>query len=779
MKANSVEKKGATRRGNGQAGQAGARTGDGNGRETATGAPRGSFVWLALLAVAVFLTLNAGQEPLQLELGQAAPRDYRARVEFMSPDLARTERDRELARLKEPAVFTRRKDAWDEQMVRVLRYIRQADKQSLRKVLPQEARPEQFLQVLPQLSSRSARLEEALRALADRPVVSPQDLSDISQKLAERVAVVEPDGRQRLVPTEELVPLQAEAEQFAEALEPALDGLSDDQAQAARQALAVLLEPSVSLDMRATQRAAEAAAAQKPRRLRKVAEGTPILAEGAEVGRQDLEDVRSERDAYRVSRLGWIMRVQQMAGTAVVLGLLLLAASMYARLYQPELLNRRLQMLSFALLTLVVVSLARLCVMNAVTPLWVPVPLMVMMMCLVYDQRTGLAMAVFYAVLVRLAAPGANPEFIVLLVGGLMAALLTRNVRTRGALIKAGLLTGLIQALGVWGLGLAGARYGARVPLTFWRSPLLAQSLAALANGLLSGFIVSGALPLIERLFDVTTDIRLLEWSDPNQPLLQRLLLEAPGSYHHSMLVGSLAADAADAIGANPLLARVSAYFHDAGKLKKPEYFAENLPEGGPNPHDDLTPTMSSLIITAHPKDGAEMAEKYGVPREVRDIILQSHGSSVLKYFWGKVQEDEQRSTQQVQEHDFRYRLPKPASREAAIVMLCDAVESAARSMESPSPKQLRAIARQIIMDRLHDGQLDESGLTITDLKRLEDSLVRGVTAIFHNRIRYPGQEEVEEALEEREVAAAPAGSTGRKERKAHEGADLQPTEEP
>ncbi len=591
------------------------------------------------------------------------------------------------------------------------------------------------------------------------------------------MAVVGANGRQHLVPIDEVIPLSGDAGQFQEALRPALEGISEEQVKAARRAVAALLKPSAVLDLPATRQADDRAASQEPQRLRKVMEGTPILTEGAEVERQELEDVRRERSAYRESSAGRIMRVQQMAGTALVLGLVLLAASMYARLYQPELLNRRLQMLSFVLLTLVVVSLARLCVMNAVTPLWVPVPLMVMMMCLVYDQRTGLAMAVFYAVLVRLAAPGANQEFIVLLVGGLMAALLTRNVRTRGELIKVGLLTGLIQGLGVWGLGLAGSHYGARVPLIFWRSPLLAQSLAALANGVLSGFIVSGALPLVERLFDVTTDIRLLEWSDPNQPLLQRLLLEAPGSYHHSMLVGSLAADAADAVGANPLLARVSAYFHDVGKLKKPEYFAENLPEGGANPHDDLTPTMSSLIITAHPKDGAEMAENYGVPKEVREIILQSHGSSVLKYFWGKAREDEQRSTQQVQEHDFRYRLPKPRSREAAIVMLCDAVESATRSIESPSPKQLRAMSRQIIMDRLHDGQLDESGLTITDLKRLEDSLVRGVTAIFHNRIRYPGQEEVEEVLEEREVAAAPAGGAGKEERKAHEGGDLQPTE--
>ncbi|MHC4479643.1 MAG: HDIG domain-containing metalloprotein [Planctomycetota bacterium] len=250
----------------------------------------------------------------------------------------------------------------------------------------------------------------------------------------------------------------------------------------------------------------------------------------------------------------------------------------------------------------------------------------------------------------------------------------------------------------------------------------------------------------------MTTDIRLLEWSDPSQPLLQRLLLDAPGSYHHSMIVGSLAADAAEAIGANPLLARVSAYFHDVGKLKKPEYFGENLPEGGANPHDELSPTMSSLIITAHPKDGAEMAEQYGVPREVRDVILQSHGSCVLQYFWKKAQ-SENGERGKLEARSFRYRLPKPQSREAAIVMFCDAVESAARSVDSPSVSQLRNLVRDIILDRLHDGQLDDSGLTITDLKRLEDCLVHGLTAVFHSRVSYPGQQKAQEAPA---TAAAP-----------------------
>ncbi len=322
-------------------------------------------------------------------------------------------------------------------------------------------------------------------------------------------------------------------------------------------------------------------------------------------------------------------------------------------------------------------------------------------------------------------------------------------------------------------MALVSARSGELLTWEFWDSPRMAESLAALTNGVLGGFLVSGLLPAIECIFGVTTDIRLLEWSDPNQPLLQKLLLDAPGTYHHSMIVGSLAADAAEAIGANPLLARVSAYFHDVGKLKKPEYFAENIPAGAHNPHDDLSPTMSTLIITAHPKDGAEMAEQYGVPAPVRDVILQSHGTGVLKFFLNKAQSAES-DTDEAEERNFRYRLLKPRSREAAVVMVCDAVESASRSMGSPSAGQLRNLVHQIILDRLHDGQFDESGLTITDLKRLEDTLVHGLAAVFHNRVRYPGQEKLEQEMPEPEPVAQASTLS---EEPSGAGGDQQPAE--
>jgi hypothetical protein len=376
-----------------------------------------------------------------------------------------------------------------------------------------------------------------------------------------------------------------------------------------------------------------------------------------------------------------------------------------------------------------------------VPTLLVPLPVVIMVLCLVYDQRFGFETAALYALLVGVAQGMKGDAFAVLLVGAMFTAVLTGRVRTRTTLIWAGIQVGCVQWVAAWGMGLLTSEVPSHEGVQFWRSELFAPSLYALANGVLSGFLVSGLLPLIEHVFGVTTDIRLLEWSNPNQPLLQRLLVEAPGTYHHSMIVGTLAADAAEAVGSNGLLARVSAYFHDVGKLRKPEYFAENQPKDGVNPHDELSPTMSSLVIASHPRDGADLAEQYGVPRTVRDIVLQSHGSTMIKYFWDRAQQ-RKASDETLSESTFRYRLSKPQGKEAACVMLCDAAESATRTLANPGPSRLASIVHGIIMDRLHDGQLDESALTVTDVARIEKALTRSLTAVYHGRVPYPGQPE-------------------------------------
>ncbi len=254
-------------------------------------------------------------------------------------------------------------------------------------------------------------------------------------------------------------------------------------------------------------------------------------------------------------------------------------------------------------------------------------------------------------------------------------------------------------------------------------------------NGFLSSVLAVGLLPYLEAAFGITSSVRLLELANPGQPLLKRLLTEAPGTYHHSILVGNLAEAAAEAVQADPLLVRVGAYYHDIGKLKRPYFFIENQ-IARENPHDKIAPSLSTLIITSHVKDGLELAREYKLPPEIQGIIEQHHGTSLVAYFYQKALESER--PELVTEAEFRYDSKKPQSKEAALVMLADGVEAAIRSLQKPTPGRLESLTRKIIKEKLQDGQLDECDLTFKDLNRIAAAFVRVLGGIFHSRIEYP-----------------------------------------
>ncbi len=259
-----------------------------------------------------------------------------------------------------------------------------------------------------------------------------------------------------------------------------------------------------------------------------------------------------------------------------------------------------------------------------------------------------------------------------------------------------------------------------------------------LPNAVLSPFITFMILGVFEKLFDITTDVTLLELSDLNHPLLKKLSLEAPGTFHHSMVVGNLAESAAKAIGANPLLARVGSYYHDVGKMEKPEYFIENQMDAD-NRHNQLAPSMSALILTSHVKNGMELAEEYGIPKLIRDFIPEHHGTSLMKYFYNKAKENAGDS--EVNEATFRYPGPKPQSKETGIVMLADSVEAATRSISNPTPTKIRAFVEELVDQRFRDGELDECDLTLRDLKQIIDAFMPVLYGVFQHRIEYPDQD--------------------------------------
>jgi len=256
------------------------------------------------------------------------------------------------------------------------------------------------------------------------------------------------------------------------------------------------------------------------------------------------------------------------------------------------------------------------------------------------------------------------------------------------------------------------------------------------ANGVASGVLLTVLLPLIEVVFNVATEIRLLELSDQEQPLLRYLMALAPSTDNHSRRVAILAEAAAESIGANSLLALVASYYHDIGKMPKPNYFIENQ-TGGDSPHDRLRPTMSSLIIASHAKDGVALAREASLPRAIIAIIAQHHGTSVIEFFYNRYLE-EAGDKPHLDEDFFRYPGPKPATREAAIVMLADAVEAASRTLAEPLPSRIERLVARITMAKLLDGQLEECRLTLSELHRIEQSFVRALCSMYHARIEYP-----------------------------------------
>jgi hypothetical protein len=254
-------------------------------------------------------------------------------------------------------------------------------------------------------------------------------------------------------------------------------------------------------------------------------------------------------------------------------------------------------------------------------------------------------------------------------------------------------------------------------------------------NGILSAVLMIGVLPYLETAFSITSMIKLLELANPTHPLLKQLLLEAPGTYHHSLMVANLAEAAAEPIGANPLLVRVGSYYHDIGKIKRTDYFVENQ-RGYENPHEKIAPALSALIITSHVREGVELAREARLPQVIIDFIEQHHGTSLAKFFYSRALEEEREGS--ISEENFRYEGPKPQSKEVALVMLADSVEAAVKSLQDPNPERIRNMVRRIIKDKLNDGQLETSDLTFKDLDTVANSFCQMLEGIYHKRIEYP-----------------------------------------
>ncbi len=349
---------------------------------------------------------------------------------------------------------------------------------------------------------------------------------------------------------------------------------------------------------------------------------------------------------------------------------------------------------------------------------------------LMYGMPVAVVFALVQAVLSSLFLGGEVGVAVYALITGLGAAFVSQRLKERNVFLRAGLIVAGISAAAVLGISL-------------WQGKpsdlavVAAQMIAGAAGGILAAVIASFLVPVLESLTGTITDIRLLELSNPNLPLLKRLSVEAPGTFQHSLAMANLAEAAAEAIGANPLLARVCCYYHDIGKLAKPDYFVEN--QRGANPHDNLSPWMSALVVSNHVKAGLELAREYKLPEPIRDAIVTHHGNKLIRYFFSRAKEQENPDRGEVQETEFRYPGPKPHSKEMGILLLADAVEAGSRTVQEPTPGRIQGMIDQIVKNVLEDGQLDECDLTLKDIEKISAAFFWVLTNAFHHRIDYPG----------------------------------------
>ena len=501
--------------------------------------------------------------------------------------------------------------------------------------------------------------------------------------------------------------------------------ISREQRLAVSSILTAVIEPNMFLNSEETEKRRQEAVSQVEPVKRTVRQGEIIVRKGDVVQPEDI--VVLEKLGLQKSRINYL----NIFGTLLIVLILILLLGFYFRKYQPDIWNSNTKILLIELLIFIVVMLAKIFTIfqNPFMDYLVPTAMASILLTVLIDSQTALISTIFLSFLI---APVFNMNTNIVLtsfLAGLVGVFSVSRVKERGDLIRAGFNVSLVLVFSIAGLSFLERTQD-------WMYLLWAVT-GGILNGILVGVLANGFLPYLEDLFDMTSSVKLLELSNPSQPILKRLLVEAPGSYHHSIIVGNLAETAAENIGADALLARTGAYYHDIGKLKRPYFFSDNQ-FGGENPHDKTSPNLSSLIIKSHVKDGVELAEEYGLPSKIIDIIKQHHGTNLISYFYQQALQDDKHNN--VEKSDFRYDGPKPQSREAAIIMLADIVEAAVRSknFNKNNHNRIEGFVRGLIKDKLIENQLDECDLTLKDLDTIASSFVKVLTGIYHQRVEYP-----------------------------------------
>jgi putative nucleotidyltransferase with HDIG domain len=497
-----------------------------------------------------------------------------------------------------------------------------------------------------------------------------------------------------------------------------------------------IIQPNITLNRNETQERENEIAAEIKPVLYKIKAGEMLLREGARVTEIDLLKLealqaQTKKEQILLSSLGAAMLLMCLLITTYILHLNY--QGQMATYHVKNLLLLASLALTFFFIAEISASFAELLTRNSpvsipVTSIYFGIPLAAgaMIICLFLGLKVAVPMALVMAIGFTFIFQNNFEMFMYFLISGTMAAYWLRDCRERKVFIVAGTKLGLLNMI----LATAIHFYMGELSST----KLLWDWAFAFMGGVATGIVTAGIVPLVEIAFDYTTDITLLELANLDRPIMHRLMIEAPGTYHHSVIVGSLVEAAAAEIGANPLLAKVCGHYHDIGKIKKPLYFIENQ-TNGKNKHDKLAPSMSGLILIAHIKDGVEIARENKLGQLITDTIRQHHGTSIIKFFFEKAKQ--LKGEDSVKIDDFRYPGPKPQTKEAGLVMLADVVEAASRTLENPTPSRIQGLVQNLINQIFSDGQLDSCELTLKDLHRIANSFNKILYGIHHHRIEY------------------------------------------
>ena len=689
----------------------------------------------------VMLLFPGGGEDslLRMRVGQVSPRKIVAPMSFRVFKAQNVlDRERQAAQRTVPAVVALDSAAAGAALGRLDAYGRQVRAVERSRELDAAARAAAVARLGPRLSPGArevlatprlgaAVLDVARRSLAvsfGHGVLNTQDLRQVrSSPDAELVS----GAAHRRQPSNRLLD-ENDAVSEARVAGAQVWGDGSASAEAAAEVARAFVASNASVDLRDLEtRRAEAAAAVgqfsgSVLQDEKIVDAHERVTEETYLKLRSLDYALNQMHAGAAPELaGWWPRL----GRALTTLLLLAVFVLYLKLYRPTIYRDTSLLALLAVITLFVLAVASLTVrVFYVSEYLIPTALLPILVTLLFEHQLALFVGLLLCVLVASVADLGLPFVAVSAVGVLASVASVARLQRRADFYRVMAVVSLSYVLAVTALGLGTQGPG---------QALLADIGWGVMNGVLSTAIAILALPLLENLFHVTTDVTLLELTDLNRPLLRRLLLDAPGTHHHSVVVSQLADAAAKAIGAKDLLSRVGSLYHDIGKIPRAEYFRENQGTAR-SPHDKLTPTMSALILASHVKEGLEMARRYALPRALRPFIAEHHGTGLMAFFYHKALELDGSADESL----FRYPGPRPRSRETAIVMLADGVEAASRSLVEPTPSRIRGVVTRILDERARDGQLDDCGLTFRDLAQVREAFVPILTAVHHPRISYP-----------------------------------------